>query len=173
MKRIVLGLGLLLPFGCDKGKPPRDPAFDQKWSHLEKQGAEPLFIEGELHGAGLMGEVRRAVDPLGGPGPLGKEPLPGQLPDGEVLKVIRSNLGAVKNCYQVEERAGTVGSGKAIVTLEIAADGQVAAVQVDAPAFSMSKLPQCVSARAKHWVFPKFTAKEPKRFSYPFVFVGS
>jgi hypothetical protein len=42
---------------------------------------------------------------------------------------------------------------------------------VDAPAFSASHLPACVSARAKQWTFPKFT-EGPKKFSYPFVFVG-
>ncbi|HUS66939.1 MAG TPA: AgmX/PglI C-terminal domain-containing protein [Kofleriaceae bacterium] len=164
-----------MPLGCNKDADKaaaRDPQFDKSWADLEKGGAEPLFIEGELHGAGLMGEVRRAVEPSRETSPIAKQPLSGPLPDNEVVKVIRANLAAVKGCYQIEERAGTVSSGKAIVTLEIGGDGSVANVRVDAPAFSASKLPQCVSGRAKSWTFPRFTAKEPKRFSYPFVFVG-
>ncbi|MGZ3441512.1 MAG: AgmX/PglI C-terminal domain-containing protein, partial [Polyangia bacterium] len=66
---------------------------------------------------------------------------------------------------------GTVGSGKAIVSLEIDPAGTVQTVSVDAPAFADSKLPACITARAKGWTFPKFT-QGPKKFSYPFVFVG-
>jgi hypothetical protein len=85
--------------------------------------------------------------------------------------VIHSNLAGVKGCYAVEERNGTVGSGKAIVSIEIDPAGTVSTVRVDAPAFSNSGLPNCVSGRAKSWTFPKFT-QGPKKFSYPFVFVG-
>ncbi|HEX9102561.1 MAG TPA: AgmX/PglI C-terminal domain-containing protein, partial [Polyangia bacterium] len=76
-----------------------------------------------------------------------------------------------KGCYEVEERAGTVGSGKAIVSIEIAPAGTVQSVSVEAPAFSSSKLPACLSTRARGWTFPRFT-QGPKKFSYPFVFVG-
>lgn len=179
MKRFCLGLLIVALSGCNKKSESACSgascaAFDQQWAQLEKSGAEPLFIEGELHGAGLMGEVRRAVDPSAENKAVAQsQPLPGPLPDVEVVKVIRANLAAVKGCYQAEERAGTVGSGKAIVTLEIdGGSGAVTSVQIDAPAFAASRLPSCVSARAKNWTFPRFTAKDPKRFSYPFVFVG-
>ena len=168
MKRLVLAMVFLA--ACSK-KEASDPKFDEKWSQLSKEGAEPAFIEGELHGTGLMGEVRRALpqstEKLAAAGPS----FQGPLPDPEVVRVIRSNLAAVKGCYAVEERNGTVGSGKAIVSLEIDPQGTVATVKVDAPAFSNSGLPTCVSTRAKTWTFPKFTSG-PKKFSYPFVFVG-
>lgn len=101
----------------------------------------------------------------------GAATLPGALPDPEVVNVIKRNLPAVKGCYEIEERAGTVGSGKAIVSLEIDPAGTVQNVSVEAPAFAASKLPACISARARSWTFPKFT-EGPKKFSYPFVFVG-
>jgi hypothetical protein len=126
----LVALALLLPLGCHKERStPADPAFDHAWSALAQTGAEPLFIEGELHGAGLMGEVRRSVEPRG-EGNLIKpgETVRGALPDGEVVRVIRQNLPAVKGCYQVEERAGTVGSGKAIVSIEISPSGAVSSV---------------------------------------------
>lgn len=172
MKRALLALVLLVPACKTEQKTAAgDPAFDQEWASLEKGGAEPLFIEGELHGAGLMGEVRRAVDPSSEGKALAPPAFNGPLPDGEVVKVIRANLPAVKGCYQIEERAGTIGSGKAIMTLEIdGASGTVSNVKIDAPAFSASHLPACVTGRAKSWTFPKFTAT--KKFSYPFVFVG-
>jgi hypothetical protein len=173
---MALALFLLLPVGCKKDEPAQktaavDPAFDKQWSSLTGKGAEPVYIEGELHGAGLMGEVRRAVDPIGTQSPLAADALKGELPDSEAVKVIKANLPAVKACYAVEERNGTVGSGKAIVSLEIDNTGSVKDVKVDAPAFSASGLPNCVSGRARAWTFPKFT-QGPKKFSYPFVFVG-
>jgi hypothetical protein len=179
MKRVFsLLLAVSLPLvGCqrDKSSAPaaaNDPKFDQEWGELAKGGAEPLFIEGELHGAGLMGELRRAVDsPHDGKLAAVAQAMNGPLPDTEVVRVIRQNLGGVKACYAVEERAGTVGSGKAIVSVEISPTGTVSSVKIDAPAFQQSKLPTCISDRAKGWTFPKFT-EGPKRFSYPFVFVG-
>src|SRR5690349_18963382 len=109
MTRTVLGLLVVLSLSCNRsgdGRVPpaaKDPKFDKEWTQLAKDGAEPLFIEGELHGSGLMGEVRRAVDPLGGASPLARDPVNGPLPDVEVVRVIRANLAAVKGCYQVEE----------------------------------------------------------------------
>ena len=170
-RRFTVLWATILLAACSQKKEANDPKFDSEWSQLTQQGAEPAFIEGEKHGSGLMGEVRRAL-----PTPTDKllpagATFPGALPDPEVVKVIRSNLPGVKGCYAVEERAGTVGSGKAIVSIEIDPAGTVSNVRVDAPAFSGSGLPNCVTNRAKAWTFPKFT-QGPKKFSYPFVFVG-
>lgn len=166
MKRALLLMIVL--GGCNKSAPSTkvDPAFDAKWQQATS-AAEPAYIESQ-RGGGLLGEVRRAVDvPRAG----AEGVVNGVLPDPEVVTVIRRNLPGVKGCYEVEERAGTVGSGKAIVSIEIAPAGSVSAVSVEAPAFAGSKLPECLSARAKTWTFPKFT-QGPKKFSYPFVFVG-
>ena len=176
---LSFGLSLALSSGCQRDPVPAaakgpagDPQFDRQWTDLQKGGSEPAYIEGDLHGAGLMGEVRRAVDPTpDSPLTARAEPLKGPLPDDQVVRVIRQNLAAVKGCYAIEERAGAVGSGKAIVSLEISPAGAVESVKVDAPAFRESKLPACVSGRAKGWTFPRFT-QGPKKFSYPFVFVG-
>jgi hypothetical protein len=79
----------------------------------------------------------------------------------------------VKTCYDIEDRAGRVGSGKAIVNLEIdGASGVVSNVKVEAPDFSRSNLPGCISNQVRSWTFPKFSTG-PKHFAYPFVFVGS
>lgn len=168
MKRLVL-VAALLACGCHKSAPSAkaNPAFDARWQQATA-AAEPAYIESQ-RGGGLLGEVRRAVDPPRGTS--GTDALQGTLPDPEVVSVIKRNLPAVKGCYEIEERAGTVGSGKAIVSLEIDPAGTVQNVSVEAPAFAASKLPACISARAKGWTFPKFT-EGPKKFSYPFVFVG-
>jgi hypothetical protein len=174
MNRVVVGCVLLVVVGCNKSATPTaqrvDPQFDAKWQQATSS-AEPAYIESQ-RGGGLLGEVRRAVSNDGPPrGAATGEVVPGPLPDSEVTSVIKRNLPAVKGCYEVEERAGTVGSGKAIVSLEIDPAGTVQNVSVEAPAFADSKLPACISARAKGWTFPKFT-QGPKKFSYPFVFVG-
>ena len=175
MKRLCAAVICVLGFGCkgaDKAAPkPGDPAFEQQWTQLARQGSEPLVIESEVHGAGLMGELRRATDPDPAAMRAGGDSLKGELPDDQVVRVIRSNLAGVKGCYQVAERAGAIGSGKAIMSVEIAPSGAVSTVKVDAPAFRDSPLPACMSERARAWTFPKFT-QGPKRFSYPFVFVG-
>jgi hypothetical protein len=171
MMRFIV-LGTLLVTGCQKGAAPTakgDPRFDAKW-HDATQSIEPAYIESQ-RGGGLMGEVRRALDPTVSDDLMAARIVRGPLPDLDVVSVIRRNLPAVKSCYEAEERAGTVGSGKAIVSITIESAGVVSDVAVDAPAFSASKLPQCLSTRAKAWTFPKFT-QGPKRFSYPFVFVG-
>jgi hypothetical protein len=169
MKRLVVAC-VLLAAGCNKSAAPTakaDPQFDAKWQQATA-AAEPAYIESQ-RGGGLLGEVRRAVDPPRGGGD--GDVVSGPLPDAEVASVIKRNLPAVKGCYEVEERAGTVGSGKAIVSLEIDPAGTVQNVSVEAPAFADSKLPACITARAKGWTFRKFT-QGPKKFSYPFVFVG-
>ena len=170
MKRAFFAC-IVLVVGCHKEAAPTavkpDPAFDAKWQQATS-AAEPAYIESQ-RGGGLLGEVRRAVDPprTG----AGDAVVKGTLPDPEVVSVIKRNLPAVKGCYEIEERAGTVGSGKAIVSIEIDPAGTVQNVSVEAPAFAASKLPSCIQARAKGWTFPKFT-EGPKKFSYPFVFVG-
>jgi hypothetical protein len=168
MKRVLFAC-VMVVVGCNKSAPTAkaDPQFDAKWQQATSS-AEPAYIESQK-GGGLLGEVRRAVDPPRAA--AGADIVKGTLPDPEVVNVIKRNLPAVKGCYEVEERAGTVGSGKAIVSLEIDPAGTVQNVAVDAPAFAASKLPACISARAKNWTFPKFT-EGPKKFSYPFVFVG-
>ena len=107
-------------------------ALVAKWQQATS-AAEPAYIESQ-RGGGLLGEVRRAID---APKPDGTAaPVQGPLPDQEAAIVIKRNLPAVKACYEVEERAGTVGSGKAIVSLEIDPAGTVQNVSVDAPALS-------------------------------------
>jgi hypothetical protein len=159
-------LMLLLAAGCAK-KPAADPDFDKRWSDAEKS-VDPAVIESTISGQGLVGEVRRAMD---SPSGLSPKKVDGPLPDEEITKVIRANLGQMKACYDAE--SGLAGSGKAIVTLDISQAGSVVNVKVDAPqTFNDTKVPACLGARAKNWLFPAFTAKAPRHFSYPLVFVG-
>jgi hypothetical protein len=78
---------------------------------------------------------------------------------------------AVRGCYMNMARTGQARSGKAIVSFSIGADGHPASLRVDAPAFSDTPLPGCVTAQISRWSFPR-SQKGGGSVSYPFVFVG-
>ena len=88
-----------------------------------------------------------------------------------VQRVIRQNLAGVRACFLRVGRDGDQRSGKAIVSFEIGAAGDVRDTKVDAPAFQGTSLPGCVLGMVSHWVFPK-SQKGGLAISYPFVFVG-
>jgi hypothetical protein len=190
-KLLVAGIGLVvgLAAACSKraeskgasavaSAPTSDPEFDRKWAALARTGADVAYIEDD-RGEGLMGNVRRAArmktEPppvLTGPaGPEAVAALPEQPAGEEVQRIIRGNLMAVRGCYMNMARIGQARSGKAIVSFSIGADGRPASLRVDAPAFSDTPLPACVTAQVSRWSFPK-SQKGGGQVSYPFVFVG-
>ena len=179
MRIFVLGLVAgLTAVGCArKGDPqpvpPSSPEFDQKWSSLAEQEAEVFYIEDD-RGEGLMGNVRRARrgsnDALNAKVEVGTG-TPATLSQEQVQKVIRQNLAGVRACFLRIGRDGNQRSGKAIVSFEIGAAGDVRDTKVDAPAFQGTSLPGCVLGMVSHWVFPK-SQKGGLAISYPFVFVG-
>jgi outer membrane biosynthesis protein TonB len=190
-KLLVAGIGLVVGLcgACSKraenkgpsavaSAPTSDPEFDRKWAALARTGADVAYIEDD-RGEGLMGNVRRAsrmkAEPppvLTGPaGPEAVAALPEQPAGEEVQRIIRGNLMAVRGCYMNVARTGQARSGKAIVSFSIGADGRPASLRVDAPAFSDTPLPACVTAQVSRWSFPK-SQKGGGQVSYPFVFVG-
>ena len=190
-KLLVAGIGLVVGLcgACSKraenkgpsavaSAPTSDPEFDRKWAALARTGADVAYIEDD-RGEGLMGNVRRAsrmkAEPppvlIGPAGPEAAAALPEQPAGEEVHRIIRGNLMAVRGCYMNMARTGQARSGKAIVSFSIGADGRPASLRVDAPAFSDTPLPACVTAQVSRWSFPK-SQKGGGQVSYPFVFVG-
>jgi hypothetical protein len=168
----------LMALGCTKKTEDRpasasNPEFDSKWSQLAEKDTDVFYIEDD-RGEGLMGNVRRARrgnndalnakadDTMGTPATLSNE---------AVQRVIRQNLAGVRACFLRIGRDGDQRSGKAIVSFEIGAGGDVHDTKVDAPAFQGTSLPGCVLGMVSHWVFPK-SQKGGLAISYPFVFVG-
>jgi len=169
----------LTAFGCarksDKQPAPAaaSPEFDQKWSSLAEKEIEVFYIEDD-RGEGLMGNVRRARrgtnDALNAK--VDNSTSTPVVPSQEaVQKVIRQNLAGVRACFLRVGRDGNQRSGKAIVSFEIGAAGEVRDTKVDAPAFQGTSLPGCILGMVSHWVFPK-SQKGGLAISYPFVFVG-
>jgi len=149
------------------------PEFDQKWSSLAEKEIEVFYIEDD-RGEGLMGNVRRARrgtnDALNAK--VDNSSTVPAVPSQEaVQKVIRQNLAGVRACFLRVGRDGNQRSGKAIVSFEIGAAGDVRDTKVDAPAFQGTSLPGCILGVVSHWVFPK-SQKGGLAISYPFVFVG-
>ena len=169
----------LTAFGCarksDNQPAPAaaSPEFDQKWSSLADKEIEVFYIEDD-RGEGLMGNVRRARrgnnDALAAK--VENATATPVVPSQEaVQRVIRQNLAGVRACFLRVGRDGDQRSGKAIVSFEIGAAGDVRETKVDAPAFQGTSLPGCVLGMVSHWVFPK-SQKGGLAISYPFVFVG-
>ena len=169
----------LTAFGCarksDNQPAPAaaSPEFDQKWSSLAEKEIEVFYIEDD-RGEGLMGNVRRARrgnnDALNAK--VENSTATPAVPSQEaVQRVIRQNLAGVRACFLRVGRDGNQRSGKAIVSFEIGAAGDVRDTKVDAPAFQGTSLPGCVLGMVSHWVFPK-SQKGGLAISYPFVFVG-
>jgi hypothetical protein len=161
-----------------QGAPPTE--FDRAWAQLAKQNTDTFYIEDD-RGDGLMGNVLRAQtgalamapnmaaslrQPNGQAGGLPATPSP-----EEVQRVIKQNLAGVKSCYMRVSRDGEGRSGKAIVSFKIGASGKVEDFRIDAPAFTGTTLPACVTGQITHWEFPA-SRQGGLAISYPFVFVG-
>jgi outer membrane biosynthesis protein TonB len=173
---VAISLGVLL--GCAKqakevpAAAAPNPAFDQKWASLAQKDVDVFYIEDD-RGEGLMGNVRRARKDPAGDDKGGRDPgaPPATLSQEEVQRVIRQNLPGVRACYLRIARNGDQRSGKAIVSFEIGAGGDVKDTKVDAPSFEGTSLPGCVSGTVSRWSFPK-SQQGGMAISYPFVFVG-
>lgn len=153
--------------------------FEARWQKVTASGANVTYIEDD-RGDALMGNVRRASRPR--PAAPAEPPAPVQPPSAstsmpdeprgdEIQRVIRSNLAAVKSCYLAVTRHGQDREGKAIVSFGIGVDGRPTNIQVEAPAFEGTPLPNCLTSQVTFWSFPR-SRKGATALSYPFVFVG-
>jgi hypothetical protein len=151
--------------------------FDKRWDTLAQQGAQAIRISDD-QGAALMDNVLGVQAGAVAMAPLMAESMkggarPGTVPERleqtDVQKVVRQYLPGVKSCYQRLTREGDTRTGKAIVSFQIAGNGHVEAVSVDAPAFDGSQLTTCIDSYISHWVFPVSRTGAPA-MSYPLVF---
>lgn len=167
-------LSLLVLSGCLNSA---DRPLEKRWRAVA-QHVDPVLIERGPKGAALVGEVNRAFgDPKSAPViSENQPPSPGKLSDELALRVVRSHLGAIHQCYDQEwelnQQSGESGrSGKLIVSLQIAPAGAVTKVQVDAPEWA-SHLSACIVGHVQTWPFPQ-VSEGPKNISLPLIFVGN
>jgi hypothetical protein len=178
-----LVLGALLFAACDKSKSAGSVTgaspFDKRWETLQAQGSQAIRIVDEP-GAALMDNVLGAQGGALAAAPWMAESMKGgankgalpERPDyNEVQKLVKQYVPGVKSCYQRMTRGGDTRTGKAIVSFQIAGNGHVQSVAVDAPDFDGSQLASCIDGQVTHWVFPP-SQKGQGASSYPFVFSG-
>jgi hypothetical protein len=151
--------------------------FDKRWEALTQQGAQAIRISDD-QGAALMDNVLGAQAGAVAMAPLMAESMkggarPGVLPEkldqNDVQKIVRQYLPGVKSCYTRMTSSGDTRTGKAIVSFQIAGNGHVQALSIDAPAFDGSQLSTCIDNYVSRWVFPASRTGAPS-LSYPLVF---
>jgi hypothetical protein len=182
MKKATLVFVCVVALGACKrdgagGSSSASSAFDKRWEALAAQGAQAIRIADD-QGAALMDNVLGAQAGAVAMAPLMAESMktgarPGTLPERldqtEVQKVVRQYLPGVKSCYERMTREGDTRTGKAIVSFEIAGNGHVQALSIDAPAFEGSQLATCIDTYVSRWVFP-ISRAGAQSISYPLVF---
>jgi hypothetical protein len=175
-------VGALLLAACDKGR--KEPAaggpspFDRRWEALQAQGAQAIRVVDD-QGAALMDNVLGAQGGALAAAPWMAESMKnakaGALPErpdpNDVNKLVKQYVPGVKACYQRMTRGGDTRTGKAIVSFQIASNGKVQSVAVDAPEFEGSQLASCIDGQVSRWQFPP-SKKGAGSSSYPFVFSG-
>jgi hypothetical protein len=182
-KWTVVGALLICVGACNKDKPAAPTAggpspFDKRWEALQTQGAEAIRIV-DVQGEALMDNVLGAQGGALAAAPWMAEAMKngakGNLPErpdpNDVNKLVKQYVPGVKSCYQRMTRSGDTRTGKAIVSFQIAGNGHVQAVGVDAPDFEGSQLAACIDGQVSRWVFPPSKNGAPAS-SYPFVFSG-
>ena len=167
MKRVVfvlLGIGCVLAVGCKARK--ESPDFERRFAEAKKSsGLDQVQIIDTSKSGDLKGNVQRLGSPTPPPTAGDLRKLPIKLTQNQVGIYIRRQLARLTGCQQHARGR----SGKALLTVKIESSGRVSSVQVDAPAFSGTKLSRCLKAGAKRWHFPRFR-KGPLSYSYPFIF---
>jgi len=178
MLGMVVALGACNRGGAAGGGAGGPSPFDKRWEALAQQGAQAIRIADD-QGAALMDNVLGAQSGAIAMAPLMAESYKGgakgALPDhpdaNEVQKLVRQYVPGVKSCYQRMTREGDTRTGKAIVSFQIAGNGHVQSLSVDAPAFEGSQLASCIDGQVSRWMFPP-SRSGAGASSYPFVFVG-
>jgi len=160
---VLVGAACLLVVGCKARK--ESPDFERRFAEAKKtSGLDDVQII-DTRAGDLKGNVQRLGAPTPPPTAADRRRLPVKLTQNQVGIYIRRQLARLTVCQQ--EVRGR--SGKALLTVKIMSSGRVSAVQVDAPAFSGTKLSRCLQAGAMRWRFPRFR-KGPLSYTYPFIF---
>lgn len=165
MKRalVLAALALLVFPACGKKK--HSPEFEKKWQTAKKNaGSEGVQVI-DLRASALKGNVQRLGEPTPPPEVGGERKLPIKLSQNQVGRYIRRQVARLHRCQG--ETKGK--SGRALITVQIMPSGRVAEVDVNAPAFSGTRMAGCLQQGAMRWRFPAFQ-EGPLSYTFPFIF---
>ncbi len=161
---ILLCGACLLASGCKARK--ESPEFERRFARAKARSG---LAQVQVIDTSFAGDLKSNVQRLGPPSPPqtahGRRKLPIKLTQNQVGVYIRRQLARLSSC----NAAARGRAGKALLTVRIEASGRVSSVQVDAPAFSGTRLSRCLEAGALRWRFPRFK-KGPLTYTYPFIF---
>ena len=91
--------------------------------------------------------------------------------DREVIaRVIRSQLGQIRYCYERQLSASPDLYGKVLVKFTIGGEGAVAARQIGKTTLKNAMVEGCILRRIASWKFPKPKGGTNVHVSYPFLF---
>lgn len=90
------------------------------------------------------------------PGGGAKDDVPAQLDESDILRTLRKNRGAVRECLNRQRASGSALEGVMKVKLTIQPSGRVKSVSVSPSKFRGSPVGGCIRVKAKAWRFPRF-----------------
>ena len=88
----------------------------------------------------------------------------------EITSVIRKNLGSVRGCYVALPQKTPKAAGKTVMKWNILKTGKVGDTGIKMSSISDKDFRECMVEKVSSWEFPKHSAKEPVKITYPFMF---
>jgi predicted Zn finger-like uncharacterized protein len=95
--------------------------------------------------------------------------IPETLGQADIMEVVKSNIGPIKNCVDQQKAKEPGTSGKLVMKWTIQTSGKTTKVEVVSEEFKSTFLAGCVGGLIKTWQFPKHkTQGEPVVFPFKF-----
>ena len=88
----------------------------------------------------------------------------------DIAGVIRSNLGSLRSCYESLLAKNSKSAGKILMEWSILKTGTVDQARIEMSTINDTDFRKCMIEKISSWKFPKHSAKDPVKISYPFIF---
>jgi TonB family protein len=92
----------------------------------------------------------------------------GSLDTDDISRVVRTNEGTVKACYERALEGKPTLAGRVTIQFVIAGDGSVEASRLDSSTIGSPSTEACIVETACAWRFPKTQGGGPVTVTYPF-----
>ena len=123
---------------------------------------------GGLGGIGKGRGGRRGVNVRVSPG--GAPGVSGGLTAQEVQQVIRTNLNAIRHCYEQLLQRSPSSQGSLKIRFVVGVNGRVSSASKAGGNLGDSRMVGCVTSKIRRWPFPRPRGGQPVTVTYPFRF---